>query len=330
MRPNPRACRYFRNRGADTGALSQHAHGALGPRVVGPLTFDDRGMTAAGDVPEHGVPRTVLVRPRRAVLAVFQGPVAGDVVSPRLVQEAPRADPLDPEQVRRPGADIVGQGLHPEVVVTAANATVAPERPAARRPLRWLVKDVEHHARICPEVRGQGPPEGFAPPRRHGLHEAGVVQLPLEVQHHHQTAAFCEVHFGSDRVEERLVNVTGGADEIRLADLEPDRVRAPVVRGSGDVRLILGQLRRVVGVGQPGEIDPVRDVPSGGAGDDRPADVERPLLVMAGRCLGTRRFPGFRQRPRAGATNRLLRRPACAKPPMTPRRRQPPPPPPGR
>ena len=300
MSPNPRDLQVLQEPGRRHRRVVPARPRRAGPGVVGPLTFDDRGMTAAGDVPEHGVPRAVLVHPRRAMLAVFQGPVAGDVVSPRLVQEAPRADPLDPEQVRRPGADVVGQGLHPEVVVTAANATVTPERPAARRPLRWLVKDVEHHVRICPEMRGQGPPEGFAPPRRHGLHEAGVVQLPLEVQHHHQTAGLREVHFGSDGVEECLVNVTGDADEIRLADLEPDRVRAPVVRGGGDAGLILGHFGRVVGVGQPGEIDSVWDISSGRAGDDRPADVERPLHVVAGCCLGTRRFPGFRQRSRAG------------------------------
>jgi thioredoxin reductase (NADPH) len=272
----------------------------VGPGVVGPLTFDDRSVPAAGDIPELGVPGTVLVHPRRAVLAVLEGPVAGDVISPRFVQEAPRADPLDPEQVRGPRADVVGQGLHPEVPRTAAEATVTPERPAARRPLRRLVKDVEHDARIRAEVGGERSPEGFAPPRRHGLHQPGVVQLPLKVQHHDETADLREVHFGRDRLKERPVNVTGGADKIRLADLEADGVRAPVVGSSGDARLIPGHLLGVVGVGQPGEVDAVRDVSSGGAGDHRPADVERPLLVLAGRGgLGTRRFPGSRQRSRA-------------------------------
>jgi thioredoxin reductase (NADPH) len=285
--------------GRNRGVVPACPRGA-GPGVVGPLSLDDRSVPVAGDIPEHRVPRAVLVHSRRAMLAVFQRPVTGDVVSPRLVQQAPRADPLDPEQVGRPGADVVGQGLHPEVVATAADATIAPERPAARRPLRWLVEDVEHHVRICPEVSGEGSPEGLAPPRRHGLHQLGGVQLPLEVQHHHQIAAFREVHFGADRLEERPADVASGADQIRLADLEPDGVRAPVVRGSGDARLILGHLGRVVGVGQPGEIDPVRDVPSGGAGNDRPADAERPFLVVAGCCLGTRRLAVFRRRPRAG------------------------------
>ena len=104
----------------------------VAPGVVGPLTFDDRSMPAAGDIPEHRVPRAGLVHPRRAMLAVFEGPVTGDVISPRLVQGGTRADPLDPEQVRRPRADVVGQGLHPEVVATVADATVSPERPAAR------------------------------------------------------------------------------------------------------------------------------------------------------------------------------------------------------
>src|SRR6202042_1068922 len=122
------------------------------------------------------------------MLAVFQGPVAGDVVTPRPAQGGTRADPLDPEQVRRPGTDVVGQGLHPEVVATMADTTVAPERPAARRKLLRLVIDVENDAGIPAEVSGEGTPEGFAPPGRHRLRELGGVQLPLEVQHHDQAA----------------------------------------------------------------------------------------------------------------------------------------------
>ena len=157
-------------------------------------------------------------------------------------------------------------------------------------------------------MSGEGTPEGFAPPRRHGLHELGLVQLPLEVQHHHQAAAAREVHFGSDRMEERPADVTGGADEIRLADLEPDRVRAPVVGGRGDVRFILGHLSGVIGVGQAGDIDSVRDIPTRGAGDDRPPDAERPLLVVAGcRGPGTRQLPGSGRGRAAGACHQSSR-----------------------
>ncbi len=146
---------------------------------------------------------------------------------------------------------------------------------------------------------GEGTPESLAPLRRHGLDEAGAVELPLQIQRHDQTAGFREAHLGGHGVEERVVDVAGSADEIRLADLQADRVRAPVGRGSGDVRLILGQEAGVAGMGQPHHVDPVRDVPPGGAVHDGPADVEGTALVLAGRRLGRRRRSSHAQRHRA-------------------------------
>ncbi len=181
-----------------------------------------------------------------------------------------------------------------------AHAAIVPERPAARRVLLRLVVDVEHDVGVPPEMVGEGSPEGQAPVGRHGLQEAVAVELPLEVQHHDQAAGFGVTHFGGHGGQERLVDVTGDADQVRLTDLEADRVRAPVVRRGANVRLVLGHKAGVAGVGQPHDADAVGDVPPGGAVDHRTADVERPALVMAGRSLGTRSRSDHAKRHRNG------------------------------
>jgi hypothetical protein len=80
-------------------------------------------------------------------------------------------------------------------------------------------------------------------------------------------------------------------------------------------------------VGQPGEIDPVRDVPSGGAGGpSRGRGTARGGRPWPGHPPVSGFPPAVSSRP---TTTRSLWRPTC-EPPMTPRRRQPPAPRAGR
>ena len=149
-------------------------------------------------------------------------------------------------------------------------------------------------------MRGEGTPEGLAAPRRHGLHAGGLVELPLKVEHHDKTAGFGEAHLAGYGAEERLVNVAGNADEVRLTELEADSVGAPVPCRGVDPCLVLGHIAGVAGLGQPGQADAVGDVPPSRAVDDCPADVERPALVRATGRLGHRELLGAGQQPGAG------------------------------